>query len=62
MNEDAKLYKCKKFIKIMFRVYSNGKAEYNLLSMHGLRLKMNISNTGMIRLHNEQSTSKQRIK
>ena len=55
MNEDAKLYKCKKFIKTMFRVYSNNKAEYNLLSMHWLCLKMNKSNTGMIQLHNEQT-------
>ena len=54
MNENAKLYKCKKFIKITFWVYSNNKAEYNRLSMHWLRLKMNKSNTGMIRLHNEQ--------
>ena len=55
MNQDAKLYKCKKFIKIMFQVYSNNKVEYNLLSMHWLRLKMNKSNTGMIRLHTKQT-------
>ena len=55
MNENAKLYKCKKFIKITFWVYSNNKAEYNLLSMHWLWLKMNKSNTGMIWLHNKQT-------
>ena len=55
MNEKAKLYKFKKFIKITFWVYSNNKVEYNLLSMHWLRLKMNKSNTGMIWLYNKQT-------
>ena len=39
MNENAKLYKWKKFIKIMFWVYSNNKVEYNLPSMHWSWLK-----------------------
>ena len=55
MNENADLYKCKKFIKITFWVYSNNKVEYNCLSMHWLQLRMNKSNTGMIRLLNEQT-------
>ena len=55
MNENAKLYKCKKFIKITFWVNSNNMAEYNLLSMHWLWLKMNKSNTGMIQLNNEET-------
>ena len=59
MNENAKLYKCKKFIKITFWVYSNNKVEYNLLSMDWLRLEMNKSNTGMIQLHNEQTKVRQ---